>query len=378
VAEKSTNNQDQRPSGPGWQSVVLAICTLAVLALALLPVAKRPGPIMPGINALFVAVILVTELSTSFLLLVRFRALPTLPLLLLGCAYFYSGLMSIPHLLTFPGAVLADRSLIDTSPQSTSWLYILWINGFSLLILSVVSLEARFGEHRIAAENVKRAVALGLCLTSVVTLTVVILAIVAPNQLPLVVDGQRFTDLSLLMSYLGLAFCGASIAIILLAIGERNRLFLWLSLALAVIAFANILSTAGGGRFTVGWTIGRLSWLTSACVLFIYLLVLHARDQHLWTRARDLLHTIEDEEAGVRSGGGTRKVVDVALERFIARENIMRFRRMLEEPHDETTRLVLLRMLAVEEGRLEQLGKRPRPSPVAVTASAMNTGSESC
>jgi len=52
-----------------------------------------------------------------------------------------------------------------------------------------------------------------------------------------------------------------SVAIILAVNGERNRLFLWLSLALAAMAFANVLSTAGGERFTVGWTIGRPSWL---------------------------------------------------------------------------------------------------------------------
>jgi len=60
---------------------------------------------------------------------------------------------------------------------------------------------------------------------------------------------------------LAVVLLAASVAIILAAIDERNRLFLWLSLALAAIAFANVLSTAGGGRFTVGGTIGRLSWL---------------------------------------------------------------------------------------------------------------------
>src|SRR5205823_5305223 len=82
------------------------ICVYAMLALALVPIAGRPGPEIPGITALFVAVVFVTELCTSFLLFVRFRETPAWSLLLLGCAYLFSALMVVPHLLTFPGAVL--------------------------------------------------------------------------------------------------------------------------------------------------------------------------------------------------------------------------------------------------------------------------------
>ena len=104
-------------SGSARRWVTLAVGAFTVLALALLPFANDPGPEMPGIVALFVAEFLVTEQSTSFLLLVRFRALRTWSLLVLGCAYFYSGLMPIPHLLTFPGAVLADGPLVGASTQ---------------------------------------------------------------------------------------------------------------------------------------------------------------------------------------------------------------------------------------------------------------------
>src|SRR5689334_17959398 len=93
--------------------------------------------------------------ARSFLLLVRFRAIRTWSLLLLSCAFFYSGLMTIPYLLTFPGAVLAERPLLGASLQSTSWAYILWIDGFALLSLISVTIEAWFGEHRIATQNVR-------------------------------------------------------------------------------------------------------------------------------------------------------------------------------------------------------------------------------
>ena len=46
---------------------------------------------MPGISAFFAAGVFVTELATSFLILVRFRQHPAWSLLPLGCAYLFAG-----------------------------------------------------------------------------------------------------------------------------------------------------------------------------------------------------------------------------------------------------------------------------------------------
>src|SRR5690349_23886606 len=75
------------------------ICTYAIFALAVIPFAANPGPVIPGITALFVGTVFTTELSTSFLLFVHFRANPHWSLLILGSAFFYSALMVVPHLL---------------------------------------------------------------------------------------------------------------------------------------------------------------------------------------------------------------------------------------------------------------------------------------
>jgi hypothetical protein len=143
---------------------------------------------------------------------------------------------------------------------------------------------------------------------------------------------------------------------VLSSIDKRNRLFLWLSLALTAMAFANVLSTAGRGRFTIGWTIGRLSWPISACVLFVYLMVVYARDQLLLTHVRELLRDGAADQANGLHHVGTAQV-PIALAGFVASENVVRYRRMLEEPQDEATRSVLLRLLAEEQRRQEQLSK---------------------
>jgi hypothetical protein len=55
------------------------------------PVATYKGAEIPAITPLFVAGILVAELSTSFLLFVQFREARTWSLLLLGCTYLFAG-----------------------------------------------------------------------------------------------------------------------------------------------------------------------------------------------------------------------------------------------------------------------------------------------
>src|SRR5882757_1174382 len=74
---------------------IILICVYTILAVALIPFAGLPGPEIPGFVAIFTAGILITELSTAFLLFALFRQARTWSLLLLGCAYFYSSLMSV-------------------------------------------------------------------------------------------------------------------------------------------------------------------------------------------------------------------------------------------------------------------------------------------
>ncbi|HUI96532.1 MAG TPA: MASE4 domain-containing protein [Xanthobacteraceae bacterium] len=346
------------PSGPPMRAVIAFAAAFAVFAIALVPLAQRPGPPIPGFVSLFVAGFAVTELSTAFLLFVRFRERRTWSLLMLCCAYFYSGLMPIPHLLTFPGAVLAERPIVAGS-QATAWIFNAWISGFALLALISIILEAWFADRRISHGKVRLGGAAALGAVLIVTAAMVVGLMTSADRLPHLVSGPTWTALDWVAGWLAVLLLGAGIAIVLFVIGERSRLYLWLGLALTAMMFANTLSTVGGGRFTVGWSAGRLSWLLSSCVLFVYLMVLHARDHRLLVRAGDLLVNSEaswtpDRDRGPRPASPT---LEAAMQRFVARENIARYRKMLEMPHDEAHRQVISRMLAEQENLLETLDK---------------------
>ena len=97
----------------------------ALVALALLPVAQTPGPVIPAITTSFGTGVLITDLCTSFLLLVQFRVAPSWSLLLLAVAYFYTGSMAFLHILSFPGAWVPDAVLVEHAANSRVALHLL-------------------------------------------------------------------------------------------------------------------------------------------------------------------------------------------------------------------------------------------------------------
>ena len=264
-----------RPGLTPWQTLAI-IFAYSLIALALLPVAARPGPEIPGMTALFAAVIFVTESSTSFLLFVRFRQAPAWSLLLLGCAYLFAALMVVPHLLTFPGAILTGRALIDASPQSTGWLFVSWVDGYALLTLISVLLEAR-SDGLPVRTKADRAIAVAVALVAALVLSFALVATLLVDHLPLLVGASSWTPLNRVLILFALLMLGTGIATSVWVI--RSPLFLWLSLALTAMTFANVLSEIGGARYTIGWSVGRASWVISACILFLYLLDQFARQR---------------------------------------------------------------------------------------------------
>ena len=280
-----------KPAGKtidAYKTTVAIAVAYACAAAALLTVADRPGPLIPGISAFFAAGVFVTELATAFLLVVRFREVRTWSLLLLACAYLYSSLMALPYVLTFPGAMLRDAAVIGTS-QSVAWIFILWILGFASLGFVAVIAEALRGKSVVAPDRVASlswtAALAVVALVSAVTL----LAVVASDRLPSLVGAHGWTGWDSGFSYLNMSLLAAGVLVVLLAVRDRDEIFLWFSLALTAMFVGNVLSTFGGGRFTVGWSFARLSWVFSGCALFLYFMGQFVRQQRLLNHSRAAL-----------------------------------------------------------------------------------------
>lgn len=288
VTDRSIDTPVERPAAPAAYGMALAIvCVYGAAALALLPFAKLAGPAIPGLNPGFSVGIFVTEITVGFLLFVRFREQRDIALFILACAYLYSALMAVPYLLTFPDALLGARAVIG-GPQSTSWIFVPWIVVFALLTMTAVLLAAG-GEIVVDPGNVDRLVAIGIGTVAIAVAAFVANALWFIEFFPSLIAGMGFTPWGVAPGYVAVGILLGSTALIFLRVRRHTELFVWLALALTAMACANLLSNYGGARYTLGWTIGRLSWLASGLVLFLYFIGQFVRQQKFLGRARDIL-----------------------------------------------------------------------------------------
>jgi two-component sensor histidine kinase len=269
-----------------YRWIVAVICLCGIAALVLIPVAGERGPVLPSITPFFAAGVLATELSTSFLLIVWTRGARTWSLLTLACTYLFGSVMSVFHLLTFPGAVLPDQIILGTS-QSSGWIFNIWYGGYGVLALIAIALE--IGERRISAEYVDRAIALAVGGVLCAAFAMAIGATVGVDLLPPTVRGSSWTDLEIVLMSVQLAVLVSGTFLVLLVLRRRNVIFLLLSLVLAAMAFSELLSLAGAGRYTVGWSVGRLSWFLSTYILFFFFMDQFAKQQKNLTNSHEVL-----------------------------------------------------------------------------------------
>jgi two-component sensor histidine kinase len=302
LADTRLGEQQASPwvAAPTQRLVLACIGAYTAAAVLLIPFASAPGPEVPGLGAFFAAGVFATELSTAFLLFVRLRDTRTWSLLVLACAYLFSSVMTIPYVLTFPGALLVGRGVIDISRQSTAWIFIPWIAGYSCLTLIATVLEGWSRDNVIRADWIDAATGIAVAVTLGAVGAAVLAATVFVDSMPVLIGGPHtgWTDLDGIISYTSLSFLCIGVLIILFKVRRSSEVFLWLGLALTAMAFGNILSTNGGGRFTVGWSVSRLSWVASGCVLFLYFIGQFVRNQRLLRHANEELeHRVGERTA---------------------------------------------------------------------------------
>jgi len=369
-AESDRISGRNAPAHSAFAISIAFICTYAIFALAVLPFVGNPGPKAPAISLLFGATVFATELPTSILLFVRFRANPHWSLLILGSAFLYSALMVVPYMLTYPGAVLTDQTLVSGSQQAPSYLFVLWVIGFALLTFVSVIFETRAKRHQFALERVDRAVWTAVIAVSVVVLSVTLIAILLGDHLPAQIkEPSSWTGLNRFLVLIATALIAGSIAIILFSI--RNELFLWLAMMLTMVAVAHIISGTGGARYTVGWLVARLLWIISGCVLFLYFLrqfasqqsqlvvsnrALQASEQHfhmLVQGVKDYAIYMLDPQGHITSWNSGAEYIEGYREEEIIGQHVSRF----HTPEDQQSGLPAAALKqAKEKGKYEAEG----------------------
>ena len=131
VANQLATSRQRRGVG----LLCLAVCLSALLAL---PVGARKLAVMPHVAGIYGASAAMINLATFWLLMSAVR--PSRALKIIAAAYLFAGLMAVLHVLTFPGALLPDASVLGNG-NVVSWLFMAWRAGFQLFVLWAVIAE---------------------------------------------------------------------------------------------------------------------------------------------------------------------------------------------------------------------------------------------
>jgi signal transduction histidine kinase/CheY-like chemotaxis protein len=237
------------------------------LVLGFIPWADRPLAVTPAVVGVYGIGILFADLCTVAMLVRLFATSTRRPsLLVLISGYLFSAGLVLAYTLSFNDALGIGSGRWFGNEHTAAVVFLALRLGSALLAVLAVEVEARVNPPD--WDLSKRHLLLAFVVTGLTCALVTALA--ANSSIPFT-SGDRFTWLSQGVSYGAVAISLVGVYLI----WQRrlsNSLYLWLALILVASAADLLLSSAAGGRFTVGWYVARCSSVVSSYLLLTFLL----------------------------------------------------------------------------------------------------------
>jgi signal transduction histidine kinase len=258
--------------GPAQKRLAVAVA-FALFVMFLITVgplsAIRPGPIAAFVPAYTMAMFL-SEMITAVLLFSQFSILRTRALLVISTGYFFTALITIPWVLTFPG-IFGTDGLIG-GLQTRPYTYFFWHAGFPAFVIVYTLLKDQAPSKNFWNGSASSAIALSTIATTLIVVATIIFfalesAILPGVQVDLVHVGPLFV-------YLG-APTALLIIVALLALWIRRRtiLDLWLMVVMCAYEIEIILDYYPfPGIYSFGWYASRVFGLLSSSIVLLVLL----------------------------------------------------------------------------------------------------------
>jgi hypothetical protein len=337
--------------------VALAIAAIALVAfLVTVPFVRLPLAKMPAFIPSYEAALFFIDLITAVLLFDQFFRVRSGGILFLASGYLFDAFIIVPHALSFPGA-FAPTGLLGAKEQTTAWLYVFWHGGFPLFVLCYALWgrgEASGGSYWTSL-RLKWAMIGSIFAVAALTIILVLMATWGHDFLPVVMRGG---DYSLLVKT-GISpavWALTLLAMVLLWRREQRVMDLWLMLVMWIWLFDIALSAViGSTRFDLGFYAGRIFGLIAASFLLVTLIVESAQ---IYANALGAAASAEQRLAQLERARRPLEVRNVKtardepVELFVLRQNIARYRTMLESRTlDEGQRRMIERLLSEEEGK---------------------------
>jgi len=233
------------------------------------PFARMPLPEFPAFVTVYQTALVTFDLVIAALLFGQFLILRAPALIVLACGYLFSTVMTVAHLLTFPG-VFDETGLLKAGIQTTAWLYWFWHGGFLIAVISYALLKRQDGPVR-----GKLAVIIpGAVLATVgAGAGLIMLATVGEEILPSIMLDDKRVATQVFAPAVTVWLMGL-FALQLLRRGRQTALDLWLMAVvwawLLDVALSTVLADA---RFQLGFYAGRGFGLLASGLVLVALVV---------------------------------------------------------------------------------------------------------
>jgi diguanylate cyclase (GGDEF)-like protein len=254
---------ERRMSGGERVAALVVSVALAVFVIVVTPRAAAHWIEIPGFMAAFGSATMVIDLVLAVLLFskgaIARRAAP----IRLGTAYLFAAFIIVPHIASFPGAIML-LPLIGTS-ASAVWLWTFWHAGFALTIIA----------HAVQPDRSVREGAIGRAVCGV-AMTVALLALVATkgvDLLPNALTGRAYfgSGAVMLIPLIVVACNVAALIVVATRLRLRCAQDMWLAVGMLAACVDVWLTFQAGSRFTLGWYVSRIASLLTSIVVLISL-----------------------------------------------------------------------------------------------------------
>ena len=248
--------------------------TIAVVTLSIPSDWMRP---LPGFNWAYVTLYLVTGIVTAVLLMQATPHRWTWPTALLAAGYIYSGLSTVPFLLSFPGAFTADPVPLLGGSQSSVWTFYLWHCGFLVFVFASTVMAMRTAattseSTREAPTGPPRWIAVPVGVAPAVLVSLVVLGFpdVLPELLGIGLTNTK-TGVFHVVSWSVVAFGVVTMVLAAHVARRGSQLRLWL-VPVVLLTTLESVQLENTGRYQLGWYAPRFLGMIATAILLVVLL----------------------------------------------------------------------------------------------------------
>src|SRR3954452_24059351 len=262
------------PSRTQWRLALVVSLLIAILAflISAMGLQRVKLPAIDALIPLYGMAMFVTDLITSVLLFTQFSIVRSRALLVIANGYFWTAVIVIPWLLSFPGVFAPHGLLGENSSEVTVWLYTLWHAGFPLFVIAYAFLKDADAARPLSRFSAGAAILSSVGMTATAIAVATYFLVMHQTNLPsFMIDTMNFSGLWYYTA--GSIALLAAVAIISIWLRRKSLLDLWLMVVMLVFMTEVLISSFPvSARFSLGWYAGRTCSLVSGSLILFVLL----------------------------------------------------------------------------------------------------------